>query len=137
MASSPDVAMSGDDNPVLGDQGTSTEVEAIGLLRKKKIERVMLAITRPLLKDIPLKTNNITSRTILDHVFVSSEQLIVSTILSKKRKNLLYQRVALTGTHLQGHLPGPGVGHGLLAVDDAGIAGHLGRNGRGAAAWRK
>ena len=129
MAPSPDVAVSGGDDPVLVDQGTSTEVEAIALLRKKKIVRVMLAITRPLLKHIPLNTYNNTFKTILDHVFVSSKQLIVSTILGG--------RMALTGTHLQGHLPGPGVGDGLLTVDDAGEASHLGRNGRGAAAWRK
>merc|ERR1712168_1680213 len=35
---------------------------------------------------------------------------------------------------LQGHLPGPGVWHSLLTVDDAGITSHLGGDGRGAAA---
>ena len=36
--------------------------------------------------------------------------------------------------HLQRHLPGPGVGDGLLTVDDAGVASHLGLDGWGAAA---
>lgn len=38
-------------------------------------------------------------------------------------------------SHLQRHLPGPGVRHCLLTIDDAGVAAHLGGNGGGSAAW--
>lgn len=47
------------------------------------------------------------------------------------------QRAVCVGqlTHLQGDLPGPGVRHRLLTVNDAGVAAHLGGDGGGAAAW--
>lgn len=46
-----------------------------------------------------------------------------------KVKIFLWER-----THLQRHLPGPGMRHGLLTVDDAGVATHFGGDGGGAAA---
>ena len=37
--------------------------------------------------------------------------------------------------HLQGHLPGPGAGHGVLAIDDPGEAAQHRLDGRDPATW--
>lgn len=52
----------------------------------------------------------------------------------EKEKNNNKKEEKKKMTHLQRHLPGPGVRHCLLTIDDAGIARHLGRDGGGATA---
>lgn len=58
----------------------------------------------------------------------------VTSVKEHKKTKVSGQHFAMAATHLQRHLPGPGVRHGLLTVDDAGVAAHLGGDGGGAAA---
>lgn len=102
---SPDIAVSSGDHPVLIDQGTSTEVESVGLLSLKKERPGLLQVAKTRHAEVQVEVHDV----------------IMTSCLSK--------------AHLQRHLPGPGVGDGLLTIDNAGVASHLGSDGWGAAAW--